>query len=189
MFNLPKAVLPFLLALPLLSSANALEARALPITATTTVVVEATVTETVYWIPGETRLSSAFPASGTALSTPASIVLVAQPSQFVTARSSSSTSSGYTRSGTSTPSASKPAPTTVATTTSTAAVAGPTADSGRPMVAAYYPDWVSWQLSPEQINWSKFDWVDFGEHLSSLIPDAKLLLTASLVHFASLRRA
>lgn len=172
MFNLPKAVLPLLLALPLLSStssAKAIEDRALPITATTTVVVEATVTETVYWIPGETRLSSAFPtASGTALSTPASIVLVAQPSQFVSARSSSA--SGYTRSGTATPSSNKPAPTSVvtsaaaaATTTSTAAAAGPTADSGRPMVAAYYPDWVSWQLSPEQINWSKFDWVDFGE--------------------------
>jgi chitinase len=177
MFNLPTLLA---LALPILSSATsakALDERALPITATTTVVVEATVTETVYWIPEQSRLSSAIPTpSGTAFPPP--LTLVAEPSQFVSSRSV--TSSGYTRSGSSTPGATKPVTTSSAVKTSSASsvvkasstsspapvATAVVADSGRPMVAAYYPDWVSWQLSPEQINWSKFDWVDFGKSRS-----------------------
>jgi hypothetical protein len=31
-----------------------------------------------------------------------------------------------------------------------------------PIVAGYYPDWASGSLSPEQIDWRAFDWVDFG---------------------------
>ena len=31
-----------------------------------------------------------------------------------------------------------------------------------PIVAGYYPDWASSSLSPEQVDWRTFDWVDFG---------------------------
>ena len=31
-----------------------------------------------------------------------------------------------------------------------------------PIVAGYYPDWASGSLSPEQVDWRTFDWVDFG---------------------------
>ena len=31
-----------------------------------------------------------------------------------------------------------------------------------PIVAGYYPDWASGSLSPEQVDWKAFDWVDFG---------------------------
>jgi hypothetical protein len=31
-----------------------------------------------------------------------------------------------------------------------------------PIVAGYYPDWASGSLSPEQVDWKTFDWVDFG---------------------------
>jgi len=31
-----------------------------------------------------------------------------------------------------------------------------------PIVAGYYPDWASSTLSPEQVDWITFDWVDFG---------------------------
>lgn len=31
-----------------------------------------------------------------------------------------------------------------------------------PIVAGYYPDWASGSLSPEQVDWRAFDWVDFG---------------------------
>ncbi|KAL7417620.1 glycoside hydrolase superfamily [Mrakia frigida] len=191
MFNLPSVVLPFLLALPLLSSsasAKVLDERALPITATTTIIVEATVTETVWWIPQETRFSSAFPtaspaastkvASTSAWSTPASIILVVQPSQASASSVAVTTSSKSTQTASPSPSSSSRVATTssapssskvatssflvsskAATTTTTAAVSTGTS---RPLVAAYYPDWISDTLTPEQISWDRFDWVDFA---------------------------
>jgi hypothetical protein len=35
--------------------------------------------------------------------------------------------------------------------------------SETPVVAAYYPDWTSESMVPEQIDFKRFDWVDFGE--------------------------
>jgi hypothetical protein len=37
-----------------------------------------------------------------------------------------------------------------------------------PIVAAYYPDWAEQQLTPENVDFSRFDWVDFGTHIPAI---------------------
>lgn len=32
----------------------------------------------------------------------------------------------------------------------------------RPLVMAYYPDWASYSLPPEKIDFARFDWIDFA---------------------------
>ena len=32
----------------------------------------------------------------------------------------------------------------------------------RPLVMAYYPDWASYSLPPEKIEFTRFDWIDFA---------------------------
>ena len=51
-------------------------------------------------------------------------------------------------------------------------VAGPTAPSP-PLVMAYYPDWASYSLPPEKIDFARFDWIDFAFAL----PDQSFALT------------
>jgi len=40
-------------------------------------------------------------------------------------------------------------------------VAGPLASSP-PLVMAYYPDWASYSLPPEKIDFGRFDWIDYA---------------------------
>jgi hypothetical protein len=51
-------------------------------------------------------------------------------------------------------------------------VAGPTANE-HPLVMAYYPDWASYSLPPEKIDFGRFDWIDFAFAL----PDQSFALT------------
>ena len=43
----------------------------------------------------------------------------------------------------------------------------------RPLVMAYYPDWASYSLPPEKIDFGRFDWIDFAFAL----PDQSFALT------------
>jgi len=43
----------------------------------------------------------------------------------------------------------------------------------RPLVMAYYPDWASYSLPPEKIDFTRFDWIDFAFAL----PDQSFALT------------
>ena len=57
-------------------------------------------------------------------------------------------------------------------------VAGPPASTApsankRPLVMAYYPDWASYSLPPEKIDFARFDWIDFAFAL----PDQSYALT------------
>lgn len=144
------------------TSAASLDRRAV-ITATTTRTVMAYVTETVYIYANnkgqQVTTTVPYVAKPTATA-PTSLVLVVKPTPTT---SSMVTSTRAPTSSTSVRSSSSSA----ARTSSSAAAAVPTkgasgTDSDRPLVAAYYPDWVESQLSPEQINWSKLDWIDFG---------------------------
>jgi len=38
----------------------------------------------------------------------------------------------------------------------------PLPNNERPLVMAYYPDWASYSLPPEKIDFSRFDWIDFA---------------------------
>lgn len=140
-------ILPTLLSLfSLASSAQALEPRAFSYTATTTVTVQATITQTIYWdaSPTETTLSTALLKSVGATASSSAV------SSKVTASSSKAASS-----------TSKAASVSAATATSTSIGTG----SSKPIVAAYYPDWVT--MTPEEIDWAKVDWIDFGSPPSS----------------------
>ena len=49
----------------------------------------------------------------------------------------------------------------------------PFIDIDRPLVMAYYPDWASYSLPPEKIDFARFDWIDFAFAL----PDSSFALT------------
>ena len=49
----------------------------------------------------------------------------------------------------------------------------PFANNERPLVMAYYPDWASYSLPPEKIEFGRFDWIDFAFAL----PDQSFALT------------
>ena len=42
-----------------------------------------------------------------------------------------------------------------------------------PLLMAYYPDWASYSLPPEKIDYGRFDWIDYAFAL----PDQSLALT------------
>ena len=49
----------------------------------------------------------------------------------------------------------------------------PFPNNERPLVMAYYPDWASYSLPPEKIDFGRFDWIDFAFAL----PDQSFALT------------
>ncbi|CDO71299.1 hypothetical protein BN946_scf184908.g56 [Trametes cinnabarina] len=51
--------------------------------------------------------------------------------------------------------------------------APPSASDGRPLLMAYYPDWVGKTFPPEKVDFGRFDWVDFA----FAVPDAQANLT------------
>jgi len=49
----------------------------------------------------------------------------------------------------------------------------PLSANERPLVMGYYPDWASYSLPPEKIDFTRFDWIDFAFAL----PDQSFALT------------
>ncbi|CDZ96766.1 glycoside hydrolase [Phaffia rhodozyma] len=118
--------------------------------ATTTITVEATVTQTVYW---QAAASTTAISTGTKVSLNAAATALAKTtSTTTTAKASSATAA--------------------ATSTSTVGTG-----SSKPIVAAYYPDWVS--MTPEQIDWTKVDWIDFGKSFAVVDSDLNIVFTDS----------
>lgn len=167
----------FLLALGTLVSSSPhgarMHERGLPITSTTTITVEATVTQTVWQSHPTAALALSAMASQSSpisalfhSSSHPSVISSAVPTMSVSAtshRSSSSLASTRTLASSSRPAA---AASSASSVVSLSAAAAPTSvstsSSSSPILAAYYPDWISEQISPEQINWKKFDWVTFA---------------------------
>lgn len=56
-------------------------------------------------------------------------------------------------------------PTTSTTATASESTSSTEVNSVKPIVATYYADWTGDQLTPEQVDFDRFDWVDFGETL------------------------
>ncbi|KAG8890569.1 hypothetical protein FRB98_007123 [Tulasnella sp. 332] len=66
----------------------------------------------------------------------------------------------------------------IASTTSTTAIvptitSTATVSSAEPVVAAYYADWTGDQLTPEEVDFDRFNWVDFA----FAVPDSSFTLT------------
>jgi hypothetical protein len=166
------SLLPNLLGALLLAcaaSAASLDRRAV-ITATTTRTVVAYVTETVYVYANtkgqQVTTTVPYVAKPTATA-PTSVVLIVKPTTSLKASSSSSVRSSSSSTRAATTSSTSVRSSSSASKTASSSAAAPTkvasgTDSNRPLVAAYYPDWVESSLSPEQIDWSKLDWIDFG---------------------------
>lgn len=132
-----------------------------PTTATTSTNQTSTVNNlpvVTFIVPGQTTtVTSVVSPSPTVYSTVT--VSVTQSPVVVVVTSTLSPSQAQSPS----PSSSQPAGTPAPVPAQPPAPAPPTADASKaPVVATYYPDWTADKILPEQVDFSRFDWVDFG---------------------------